>query len=493
MNAEFKVGLLVIIAAIALGWIATQSGVIKGESKNNYREITTTFQDVEGLFLGAKVKMAGITVGDVTDLKLAAGKATVKFTVEKDVPLPANIMAQIDTSGLISEKYLSLVAIGNNNNPLDPSVTEIPSISATGPDSIVNNFANLSSGLDSIVTSLNGAIGGDDNAAKLQQIVDGLAAFSATLENNSETVMNDIQTTMASLSRILGDNEESTGAMLRDFSKTAANLAVITERLEKGEGTIGKLLTTDENGASFDTLLADLSAAAKDLKSITNKINAGEGTIGKFVSDPAMADKIDSALQTFADASERVNAFRTEVDISSYTLTAEEVGKARFDINLQPRPTRFYRVGIMSDGFARQSEEVDSDYFNRDFNDEVKVTAQFGHVFQDMLLGNDVDFRIGMKDSSGGIGFDTDFDLFNRNLTLSTDFYDMNGDNSGTETRTPHWDFTAKYNLLSQGGAQLYTISGYDNILNQEYGSPFFGIGLRFRDDDFKHIVGSAL
>ena len=108
------------------------------------------------------------------------------------------------------------------------------------------------------------------------------------------------------------------------------------------------------------------------------------------------------------------------------------------------------------------------------------------------MLGRDIAVRAGLKDSTGGIGADTSiptpFDYVG-DIALSTDVYDFSGSNTPNSNQ-PHVDVKAKINLWEK---MLYAVTGYDNILNQEYGSPIFGLGLRFQDDDLKYLVGSTL
>ena len=78
----------------------------------------------------------------------------------------------------------------------------------------------------------------------------------------------------------------------------AANLKDISDRLNKGEGTLGKLLAKD------DQLYKDISTTASSLKDITGKIERGEGLLGKLINDETLYNDVKSA----------VNEFRTTVD-----------------------------------------------------------------------------------------------------------------------------------------------------------------------------------
>ncbi|MCP5405789.1 MAG: MCE family protein [Pseudomonadaceae bacterium] len=473
---ETKVGALVIAALGGLVWLSAQSGVV-GTSLGTpaSRHLSSTFNDVEGISVGSPVKMAGVPVGEVTAVELQpTGNAIIRYTVRKDVPVPADVTAQITTSGLIGERYLALVPGASTLSPegqailLPPPATSIPSAGGAGAGDVAGNFGKVGEDLQAMTGTLRTVLGDPENAQKIQQIIDGLASFA----NNV--------------------NAGSNGTFAK-FDNLADTLNRLASRLESGDSTLGALLAKD-NGQGKETL-ANLNAAMADLRGVMSKINNGEGTIGKLINDPQTADKIDSALDTLSQVGERVEQFRTEVDFQGYALTNESgIGKGGVQVTLQPRPTRFYVIGASADGFAstsRNPSDARGPYFGRDFGPETKYTAQFGHVFQDAIGGQDVAVRVGLKDNTGGVGLDTALPTGTAigDIELSSDVYDFAGNNTpGSDV--PHWDVKAKVNLWEK---MLYAVTGYDNILSQDYGSPIIGLGLRFQDDDLKYILGKQL
>lgn len=514
ITTETKVGALVLTAAISLGWMVTSSGSFGAASvAEELRPLETEFSDADGLTIGSPVKMAGVTVGEISDIHLnGGGYANVTLSIRRGTPVPANVKAQIASSGLIGEKFIALTTDFKPEGSLNEEVVKIPSIGSASVDDIASNFAQISEDLKQVSSSLRSALGGKDNSEKvarivnnldsigvrldhflsdeikdgqITKIVDGLASFSGKLENESGTMIADLRDSAASLKKILGNNEGAAGNMIANLNTTAANLSVITDKLAKGEGFLGKLLTEDNSA------LDDFSLAMQDIRSAANKINTGEGTIGRLINDPTTADKIDQALDSFTEISGRLEAFTTEIDFNGRQLIGEDVSKGGLSIRLQPRPTRYYVLGVTSDGFATESDDARSDasFRGEEFGNDMKITAQFGHVFQNVpYFDHDVGFRIGLKDSTFGLGTDMTFD--DGKWELSTDLYDLAGQNSGDSNQQPHLDITGRYNIIDR---MFYAQGGYDNILNDKYGAPFVGVGFRFIDDDFKYLASQAL
>lgn len=496
MTNETKVGLLVVVALAGLAWLSIRSGSFGlGDLGSPKRELTTVFSDVGGIQEGSQVMVAGVAVGEVSGIQLQGnGTAKVSLKVKKNVPLPADVHAEIATNGIIGERFISLASGGTSTALLPADAVSIPSGATADAGAIGTNFAKISSDLEAMTGTLRQVLGDPENAKKLQTIIDGLATFGGSMQTDGSDIIANLKVASESLSNILGNNEMQAGNAINNISTVAANLAVITDRLKNGEGPLGQLLMAD--GASGTSPMGDLQVALKDLRETMAKINGGEGTIGKLVNDPATAEKLNNALDTFSDVSNRIEQMRTEIAFEGSSLMSEDnISKGGVNILLQPRPTRFYVAGITADGYgskARDENNPTNPYYGKDFGKEMKFTLQYGQVYQNVAdSGQDVALRLGLKDSTGGLGVDTwsTVPYVNKDVKLSADLYDFGGTNMA-DADNPQLDLRARVDLL---GNSLYGIAGYDNVLNEKYSSPVVGIGMRFQDDDLKYLAGQAL
>lgn len=67
------------------------------------------------------------------------------------------------------------------------------------------------------------------------------------------------------------------------------SMYAITSRLERGEGTLGLLLTEND-------LYVRLEAGAAQLETALREVNRMEGTLGRLIRDPALYDQLDRAI-----------------------------------------------------------------------------------------------------------------------------------------------------------------------------------------------------
>jgi phospholipid/cholesterol/gamma-HCH transport system substrate-binding protein len=470
ISNETKVGILVVAALGGLAWLSVKSGSFGTSLATPMRDFTTSFNDVGGISKGSQVKMSGVPVGDVEDIQLQpTGTAIVKLRVKKDLQLPADVTAQIDSNGLIGDKFVSLVpgAQGRlgQSGPLPGNVTQIPGATAGAGGNPADKFGKVADDLQGMTENLRTVLGNPENAAKLQQIIDGMSTLSANLQGNSAEIIGNVKEASESLKQIL-------------------------DKVQDPHTPIGQLLASTGTSGTGN-VLGDMQSTMKNLDEIAQKINSGQGTIGKLVNDPETANKLNGALDSLANITGKIDQFKTDVDFQAYSLMAEDAGKGQFGVTLQPTATRYYLLGLTADGLASNASDLDRQYdrqvYGKDFGKNLKFTAMFGHIWQGGFFGQDLGFRVGLKDSTGGIGFDTRMPGLEK-LKIAADLYDWGGTHT-PGTKNPHIDIKGMYPIVDG----FYGIAGYDNILSSKYGSPLVGLGYHFEDEDLKYLMGKAL
>jgi phospholipid/cholesterol/gamma-HCH transport system substrate-binding protein len=109
---EMAVGLFMVAGIAALFFLAIKvSGLAEETSRPSYR-LYASFQNAGGLTVRAKVTMAGVVIGRVSDIRLDPQtlKAKVSMDIYNDVSsIDDDAVAAILTSGLLGEKYIGLV------------------------------------------------------------------------------------------------------------------------------------------------------------------------------------------------------------------------------------------------------------------------------------------------------------------------------------------------------------------------------------------------
>ena len=112
---EFIVGLGVIIIA---GWFIL-SVVSKSDKLSNISETTkyiASFNDVSGISVGSNIKLAGVTVGKVLELKLDEINYTAEMVlgINRIIKIPNDSEIIITSEGLLGGNYVSISPGGSD-------------------------------------------------------------------------------------------------------------------------------------------------------------------------------------------------------------------------------------------------------------------------------------------------------------------------------------------------------------------------------------------
>jgi phospholipid/cholesterol/gamma-HCH transport system substrate-binding protein len=106
-------GVVLVIAALFLVFAYTTAQI---RATRGY-ELTAEFDRVEGIREGTDVRISGIKVGSIVSEELDPKTflAVVRLTIDPEIKLPTDTVAQIASTGLLGDKYLSLVPGGEED------------------------------------------------------------------------------------------------------------------------------------------------------------------------------------------------------------------------------------------------------------------------------------------------------------------------------------------------------------------------------------------
>lgn len=130
---------------------------------------------------------------------------------------------------------------------------------------------------------------------------------SAQLKGETPTDwMRDVSEIARNLKEITGRIEIE--SIITNIEAASVSAKAIAQRLERGEGSLGRLLSAD------DTLYRDVSAAVADAKKtladaseITARVNRGEGTVGRLLSaDDTLYTELKESVAAFKKACDQV-------------------------------------------------------------------------------------------------------------------------------------------------------------------------------------------
>ena len=112
-GAELLAGAAVI--AVAAGFLAWAA---QGRFGSDGYEVTASFPDVDGVAVGTQIRMAGVPIGKVSDVRLdpETYMADAVLRIPDDIVLPADSAAIIQSDGLLGGAYIQIQPGGSPEN-----------------------------------------------------------------------------------------------------------------------------------------------------------------------------------------------------------------------------------------------------------------------------------------------------------------------------------------------------------------------------------------
>ena len=101
-RVHFKIGIIFITVVLIIFII------LKNISNNEAIPFVATFNYVEGIDNDTEVKIAGIKIGDVSNITISSDQITVNGYIDKNYDIPEDSIIKIKSEGIFGRKALSI-------------------------------------------------------------------------------------------------------------------------------------------------------------------------------------------------------------------------------------------------------------------------------------------------------------------------------------------------------------------------------------------------
>jgi len=362
---KFRVGLFVLVALATFLGLVYALGARARLFEARYT-IHADFTEVGGLVEGATVRLAGVQIGRVTGVHLPGepgGKVRVDLNIARRYAarIRKNSVARIETQGLLGDKVVEITV----------GTAAAPALAA-GDVLVARDPADFGRVL---------AAGADT--------VKDVSALAAALRETAETVnqskvIEGAATTVNKLGRVVDQVEHGRGwahallyeepVALRRINELIATTQALVERVEKGQGAAG-VLVSPEGGASakrfvaamdrisamvehpereqgllpgllfdpkYKPILEDLRTVAHNLREVSDRLAGGRGTLGSLVADSGGEGELGLTLQDL------------RVAVANLKAISEKINEGEGTVGLLiADPTIYERLVAILDGAQR--------------------------------------------------------------------------------------------------------------------------------------------
>ena len=287
-KTEIQVGVTVLVAIAILLWgIAYLSTLAKAHVQRVWH---VSFPQGGGLAEGNEAQVNGVRKGVVQSLRLVGDRVVVDLALSKDVELTRASQVVIRSVSMMGDKVIAVDYRGAGE-PWSPRDT-IPGVYEKGLPEVMADVGQASGSVTTIARQLDSLAVSMNQSGGLAATVESFRRTSrdlelAVAENRAalRSTMANFSATSTSAKELVVDHQASLQAALDHFVSAAGNLDRVSSRLdslraslqgsasrlERGEGTVGKLMKDERLYADLEASVHDLRALIADLKANPRK------------------------------------------------------------------------------------------------------------------------------------------------------------------------------------------------------------------------------
>ena len=284
---EVGIGILVILGTLMSVF---SYNYLKGI---NLFEKTRTFQviytKVDGLSPSNPVTLNGYKIGKVQKINFNSNNTReliVDIVIENDVKFSKTSKAELYETGLIGGKAIAIIPDYDNNAIAESGDYLIGSVKPGLTDLVNQIMPQIQLQLEAvmkkaeIVLSNINTLFDEETKKSLKSSIDQFASLTNSLSETSGNINDFIKDNSPNLTTTI-DNLNATSLKMKDMSNSMSEV-------------------------DLNLILTNLDSTISNLNNITNKLNQGEGTLGKLIYDDGLFKNLDNATKNLEELIEDI-------------------------------------------------------------------------------------------------------------------------------------------------------------------------------------------
>ncbi len=380
-----------------------------------------------------------------------------------------------DAVNMVSE------VIQENRSDIRSAVAALPSA--------VENFSELSGEMGEVV---------DENRVGIKRAIDNLGDMGgsiSTMVEENKKILNEAIANVADvgekLNGILDENRDQ-------FKKAVDRLPDAINNFADAAGEVKDMIKENREDVkkavgSIAAFGPNLEKIGEDVAVITDQIVSGQGTIGKLVFEDSLHTKAERALGSFEQRLEELEPVTSgfsdlKLFVGTYggmnTTTGQLTGHAY--VRIEPRPWKFYEGGVS----YRTKDDKDRSVVSDDPSDmNMDINLLFGWRF--LPDDNKEQYRlsaaVGLIESRFGARMSMPiYDRFTAQLMIRAKANDW----QTNERRYEDGDVLGRLTMNYRVWNRCYLTVGADDLF--EDAAPFIGLRAELLDNDIRNFTAAS-
>ncbi len=322
---QLRIGALVLVGILLFIGFVLSVGKRSALFEERY-SLWTSFSSAEGLAAGAPVRLAGVTVGNITRIGFGPNprdrRLAITLTVERRVQdrIRKDSVATIGTIGLVGDKVLD-ITVGSYDQPVLQPGAQLAAVDPPDLFRLLQKGDTILDNVTRISTSLDEFLAGGEQTGK-RNLNESLRSLRTTLVEieKGEGLIHDlvygkegaqllgrVDRTVQTLERLVQAVEKEQGLLhamiyspqeefLGRVYRIADRADAILREVQEGPGLLHTLLY-DREGAET---LARLGRTTERLEELVRAVQEGQGLVPSLLFDPARTKVLDDVQEAAA-------------------------------------------------------------------------------------------------------------------------------------------------------------------------------------------------
>ena len=286
---EVQVGIFVLVGVLALLaalFALTDPGTFRGRYY-----VTAVVGSAEGIRRGDPVQMKGVNIGRVRSFEIKPNGVQVKLELEGEYTVPRDSRVQLSTNGLMGGVTANILPGRASEKLQDGDVLE------EAPE-------------------LGGTLGMMEQAQELMPKAGGVMSRADTVLLRAQQALNqqtvgavqqsavELRTLLADLALLAQEQRRELQGLTSSLRRSAQGVEGAATRPELARA----IARTDSITRQLDAATAQLNLASTGLAAVIGRIERGEGTLGKLSRDETLYENMNRTVTEFGDLAEDIQA-----------------------------------------------------------------------------------------------------------------------------------------------------------------------------------------
>jgi phospholipid/cholesterol/gamma-HCH transport system substrate-binding protein len=192
------------------------------------------------------VQIAGIAVGEIIDIRLEGIKAKATIRIRRDLHVRTDATLTKRSESLLGDYMLDLTP-GTENFPDLKDGEEIKRVlDAQGMEQLMGTLGAITADVQAVTGSLKNVLGGEQGQGSMEAIIKNLVALTETMQKMIADSASKLDQILMNVAAVSGDVKALTGKESQSIANIVNNIEVVSKDVRDVMASIKKVVGENE-------------------------------------------------------------------------------------------------------------------------------------------------------------------------------------------------------------------------------------------------------